>query len=152
MKLFKKAKKGFTLVELVVVIAVIAILAAVSVGAYFGVTDSANRSKLEQEAKQAYTNIQLVSLVDSKDGFDLDIDGLSIDKLDDFQREVSKAGGDYDLRDSNESINENKPTVIFSETAVKAENTIIQGLWNERTTKTVNNSKRTMAEMILYFK
>ena len=123
MKLFKKAKKGFTLVELVVVIAVIAILAAVSVGAYFGVTDSANRSKLEQEAKQAYTNIQLVSLVDSKDGFDLDIDGLSIDKLDDFQREVAKAGGDYDLRDSNESINENKPTVIFSETAVQAENT-----------------------------
>ena len=52
MKLFKKAKKGFTLVELVVVIAVIAILAAVSVGAYFGVTESANNSKLEQEAKQ----------------------------------------------------------------------------------------------------
>ena len=53
MKLFKKAKKGFTLVELVVVIAVIAILSAVSVGAYFGITESANSSAAEQGAKQA---------------------------------------------------------------------------------------------------
>ena len=64
MKLFKKAKKGFTLVELVVVIAVIAILAAVSVGAYFGVTESANKSRLEQEARQTYEGIRLISLAD----------------------------------------------------------------------------------------
>lgn len=49
---FKKLKKGFTLVELVVVIAVIAILAAVSVGAYFGVTDSANSSNATATLKQ----------------------------------------------------------------------------------------------------
>ena len=61
MKLFKKAKKGFTLVELVVVIAVIAILAAVSVGAYFGVTESANRSACEQEAKAFHTTLLLVA-------------------------------------------------------------------------------------------
>ena len=60
MKLFKKAKKGFTLVELVVVIAVIAILAAVSVGAYFGVTESANNSAADQEAKALHTSIMLV--------------------------------------------------------------------------------------------
>ena len=52
MKLKRKLGKGFTLVELVVVIAVIAILAAVSVGAYFGVTDSANASAAEQYKKQ----------------------------------------------------------------------------------------------------
>ena len=48
MKMNKKLKKGFTLVELVVVIAVIAILAGVSVGAYFGITESANQSKADQ--------------------------------------------------------------------------------------------------------
>ena len=61
MKLFKKAKKGFTLVELVVVIAVIAILAAVSVGAYFGVTASANNSSAQQEAKALHTNLVLIA-------------------------------------------------------------------------------------------
>lgn len=68
MKLFKKAKKGFTLVELVVVIAVIAILAAVSVGAYFGVTESAKQSKADQEAKQLHTALLLiVNTPDNKD-------------------------------------------------------------------------------------
>ena len=61
MKLFKKAKKGFTLVELVVVIAVIAILAAVSVGAYFGVTESAKDSQAVQEGKAAHTNLVLIA-------------------------------------------------------------------------------------------
>ena len=61
MKLFKKAKKGFTLVELVVVIAVIAILAAVSVGAYFGVTESAKNSQAEQEAKAFHTALLMVA-------------------------------------------------------------------------------------------
>lgn len=71
MKLFKKAKKGFTLVELVVVIAVIAILAAVSVGAYFGVTASANNSQAEQEAKALHTSIMLV-VSDPESGFSVD--------------------------------------------------------------------------------
>ena len=61
MKLFKKAKKGFTLVELVVVIAVIAILAGVSVGAYFGITETANRSAAEQGGKQLHTALLAVA-------------------------------------------------------------------------------------------
>ena len=61
MKLFKKAKKGFTLVELVVVIAVIAILAGVSVGAYFGITESAKNSQAQQEGKAAHTNLVLIA-------------------------------------------------------------------------------------------
>ena len=55
----KKIKKGFTLVELVVVISVIAVLGAVSVGAYFGVTDSANESKVTQEIKELYNLLKL---------------------------------------------------------------------------------------------
>ena len=54
----KRLKKAFTLVELVVVIAVVAILAAVSVGAYFGITESAKASKVEQETRQLITSIK----------------------------------------------------------------------------------------------
>ena len=61
MKMNKKLKKGFTLVELVVVIAVIAILAGVSVGAYFGITDSANQSRCDQEAKAFHTALMLIA-------------------------------------------------------------------------------------------
>ena len=75
MKLFKKAKKGFTLVELVVVIAVIAILSAVSVGAYFGITDTANRSAAEQGAKQLHTAVMALANDPSVDGFDITADG-----------------------------------------------------------------------------
>ena len=47
-------KKGFTIVELVVVIAVIAILAAVLIPTFSGVVEKANESKAMQEAKAAY--------------------------------------------------------------------------------------------------
>ena len=50
-----KAKRAFTLIELVVVIAVIAILAGVSVAAYFGVTNSARESVALQEGEQLKT-------------------------------------------------------------------------------------------------
>lgn len=70
-------KKGFTLVELVVVIAVIAILASVSVGAYFGVTNSAVESKLNSESKAILDSIRIASL-DESDNFTLNQDGFSI--------------------------------------------------------------------------
>ncbi len=57
----RKAKRAFTLIELVVVIAVIAILAGVSVAAYFGVTESAKNSAAEQEATQLVTLVGVVA-------------------------------------------------------------------------------------------
>ena len=48
-------RKGFTIVELVIVIAVIAILAGVLIPTFAGVTKKANESKALQEAKNAYT-------------------------------------------------------------------------------------------------
>ena len=48
-------KKGFTIVELVIVIAVIAILAAVMIPTFTNVVDKANESKAMQEARNAYT-------------------------------------------------------------------------------------------------
>jgi prepilin-type N-terminal cleavage/methylation domain-containing protein len=50
----KDAKKGFTLVELIVVIAIIAVLAGVSVGAYIGITNRAKKTAFETNAKEAY--------------------------------------------------------------------------------------------------
>ena len=122
MKLFKKAKKGFTLVELVVVIAVIAILAAVSVGAYFGVTDSANKSRLEQEARQTYEGIRLISLADPENNQSLTIDGLSLDTSDDGVTEftndlVYATGQSYSV-----TLDEKPSTGIVGPTVVLLKN------------------------------
>ena len=92
MKLFKKAKKGFTLVELVVVIAVIAILAAVSVGAYFGVTESAKNSKADQEAKQFHTALMLV-VNDPDSGITFNKDSGLGGTLASFDTQIEKMSG-----------------------------------------------------------
>ncbi len=51
-----KNKKGFTIVELVIVIAVIAILAAVLIPTFSSLIEKANESKAMQAAKNEYTN------------------------------------------------------------------------------------------------
>ena len=48
-------KKGFTIVELVIVIAVIGILAAVLIPTFSGIIESANNSSRDQEARNALT-------------------------------------------------------------------------------------------------
>ena len=50
-------KKGFTIVELVIVIAVIAILAAVAIPTFSNVIKKANESKALQEATNAYKEV-----------------------------------------------------------------------------------------------
>lgn len=48
-------KKGFTIVELVIVIGVIAILSAVMIPTFGGITTKAQESKRDQEARNLYT-------------------------------------------------------------------------------------------------
>ena len=67
MQIKKAIKKGFTLVELVVVIAVIAILAATSVGVYFGMLESANRSADQQAVVQMNKVLQIENILDGVD-------------------------------------------------------------------------------------
>ena len=50
----KNNRKGFTIVELVIVIAVIAILAGVLIPTFAGITNKAKDSKALQEAQNAY--------------------------------------------------------------------------------------------------
>ena len=77
----KNNKKGFTIVELVIVIAVIAILAAVLIPTFTGVTERAKENAAMQNARNAWTeymtehadkadyeeNICIKSTVDTKD-------------------------------------------------------------------------------------
>lgn len=49
-------KRGFTIVELVIVIAVIAILASVLIPTFTNVVEAANKSKALQQARNAYTD------------------------------------------------------------------------------------------------
>ena len=51
----KKAKKGFTIIELVIVIAVIGILAGVLIPTFSNVIANANKTAAMEEAKNAYT-------------------------------------------------------------------------------------------------
>ena len=59
-------KKGFTIVELVIVIAVIAILAGVLIPTFSGIVEKANESAAVQEAKTIMTNY--TASIDYADG------------------------------------------------------------------------------------
>ena len=59
-------KKGFTIVELVIVIAVIAILAAVLIPTFSNVIEKANTSAALQESKNCYTEWMADALGDGK--------------------------------------------------------------------------------------
>ncbi len=51
----KKMKKGFTIIELVIVIAVIGILSAVLIPTFSGVTEKGKKAAAIENAKNAYT-------------------------------------------------------------------------------------------------
>ena len=60
----KNNKKGFTIVELVIVIAVIAILSAVLIPTFGGVIDRANETSAQQAARSGYTDAYAKDLTD----------------------------------------------------------------------------------------
>ena len=59
-------KKGFTIVELVIVIAVIAILAGVLIPTFAGIVKNAKESKALQEAQNAYKEAYALAIADGK--------------------------------------------------------------------------------------
>ena len=66
----KKAKRGFTITELVIVIAVIAILAAVLIPTFSNVINHANESAAMQEARSEYDNFSPEVVLDDSYGND----------------------------------------------------------------------------------
>ena len=63
----KNNKKGFTIVELVIVIAVIAILSAVLIPTFGGIIDQANESAALQKASNAYKTYLMENKADDSD-------------------------------------------------------------------------------------
>lgn len=70
-KIKKTFRKGFTLVELVVVIAIIAILAGVSVAGYVGFTNNAKKQVVNMEGKEVRTNYQAWYITENNNKNDL---------------------------------------------------------------------------------
>ena len=62
----KNNRKGFTIVELVIVIAVIAILAGVLIPTFAGIVAKAQKSAAEQEAANAYKEAYALAIADGK--------------------------------------------------------------------------------------
>ena len=74
----KNKKKGFTLVELIVVLAILAILAAMLVPALTGYIDKANEKKIIATARQYYVAAQTV--VSEAYANDIEIESIEIQK------------------------------------------------------------------------
>ena len=105
----KLNKKGFTIVELVIVIAVIAILAAVLIPTFSGVVANANNAAIKSSAKAAYqqymfnevdagkdANLDDFLYVEGEEGkerYVVIVDGQLIDKVFDDKTEALKEWG-----------------------------------------------------------
>ena len=110
----KMNKKGFTIVELVIVIAVIAILAAVMIPTFSGIVERANNSAVTQETREALTAMLIANDGDLSDGtyyFAYQKDAKDAEKW--FKYENGKLN----------AVSGNAPTVTTADTIYSATNT-----------------------------
>lgn len=113
-------KKGFTIVELVIVIAVIGILAAVLVPTFSNVIKNAKESAAMQSAKSAYENWYADQV--TKDGFDNEKINLCI-VVDGYHFHVTKGVITTKANESHTDSEENMTTAYVNKaTLVTAEN------------------------------
>lgn len=102
----KKLKKGFTIVELVIVIAVIAILAAVLIPTFTSATEKAKESAALQNARNAVTQISAydITATDNKVGneYIVEVNGYFFKVVNgSIAKVASKTGYTTDYTESN---------------------------------------------------
>ena len=117
----RKAKKGFTIIELVIVIAVIGILAAVLIPTFSNVIDKANATAAMENAKNAYTNF----LVDNAEKLDQSKANFQINVDNKYYFEVK--AGQFDTTVHTKTIDSVAVTATFDKaknqlTGIKVEN------------------------------
>ena len=104
----KMNKKGFTIVELVIVIAVIAILAAVMIPTFGGIIKKANTSSVQQTAQSLYKQVVALDLADGvQDGFEGDAT-VAANKIE--SKKVEGKTVNYDVTANNDGTT----TIAFS--------------------------------------
>lgn len=92
----KRNKKGFTIVELVIVIAVIAILSAILIPTFVNLTDKANDARAKQEVADAYT----MFVMDASDNYGGDLTEIKADKVSAYSNESTYVVGAVVKKDS----------------------------------------------------
>jgi len=95
MKKRKKAKKGFTLAELVIVVAIIAILTGLAVMIFGNITDSTNKATFEANHRSVVSAV--VMAVAENDG---SVDGLTTADIDKYVSDKDGTAGVTALKDS----------------------------------------------------
>jgi len=95
------SKRGFTIVELLIVIVVIALLAAISIVAYNGIQQRSRATSLQSDAHYAATQIE-IGRADNNDSYPNSIGGLNLKASDGNSYDYRKINNDYCLTISNQ--------------------------------------------------
>ena len=105
----KNKKKGFTLVELIVVLAILAILAAMLVPELTGYIDKANQKKVVAETRQIVVAAQTIASEDYAKG---KVDANYVPNKDDLLK-LAELSGKGTLTIAKENVNDTTGTIEY---------------------------------------